>query len=254
MATEQFDKINNENFEATKILKRNETYYTQGIFLDDKSEFLYESGGLYKESVIVKMEYPSLKVVKKIKLSPEYFGEGLARCGESVYQLTWQERKVIKYSFPELKYQDSLDLPREIGEGWGLSETYQKNELIASDGSQYIYFLNCEDGLKVTGKIRITFNGKPMHNINALAYVDNFIWANIYYDQRIIKINPTTGNVEKAYDMKPLIEHEKEQKTLTSFRLAQGDVLNGIAYDKVNKRFLLTGKKWGYYYEVNFKK
>lgn len=53
--------------------------------------------------------------------------------------------------------------------------------------------------------------------------------------------------------MSDLSKFEIEKNTLSNYRLRNGEVLNGIAYDKVNKKFLLTGKLWGYFYEVNFK-
>ena len=69
----------------------------------------------------------------------------------------------------------------------------------------------------------------------------------------IYKINPSNGNVERSYDMIELINHEYKKFTLSPSRLNSGDVLNGIAYDKSNKKFVVTGKKWGYFYEVQFK-
>ena len=38
--------------------------------------------------------------------------------------------------------------------------------------------------------------------------------------------------------------------TLTENDLYSGNVLNGITYNEVNKTFLITGKEWGYLYEV----
>jgi glutaminyl-peptide cyclotransferase len=251
--TPQSNDFISNDYEVTKIFKRNENYYTQGLFLDNRSEFLYESGGLYGESVAVKMQYPSLKIVKKINLDMKYFAEGFARCGDNVYQLTWQEGKVLKYSYPDLKYIDSLNQPLEMAEGWGLSESGNKNELIATDGSNKIFFIDCSDGLKVTKTIYVKKGNSPINRLNALVFANNYIWSNRYFDRNIYKINPTTGEVEKSYNMSLLIDYEINKKTLSSERLNSGDVLNGIAYDKVNKRFLLTGKKWGHYYEVSFK-
>ena len=38
--------------------------------------------------------------------------------------------------------------------------------------------------------------------------------------------------------------------SLTENDLYSGNVLNGITYNEVNKTFLITGKEWGYLYEV----
>ena len=53
--------------------------------------------------------------------------------------------------------------------------------------------------------------------------------------------------------MKPLINYELETGKLTSSRLNEGDVLNGITFDNLNKTFILTGKCWDNYYEIDFK-
>jgi glutamine cyclotransferase len=246
------DFITND-YEVSRIFKRTETYYTQGLFIDDRSEFLYESGGLYGESVAIKMEYPSLKIVKKINLDSRYFAEGFARCGDSAYQLTWQEAKVLKYSYPDLNYQDSLNQPKEMAEGWGLSESGNKNEMIATDGSDKIYFIDCSDGLKVTKIIKVKKGNSQINRLNALVFANNYIWSNRYFDRNIYKINPVSGEVERIYNMSLLVDYEINKKTLSIGRLNSGDVLNGIAYDKLNKRFLLTGKKWGHFYEISFK-
>ena len=70
-------------------IPRNGVYYTQGLFFDSDSTVI-ESGGLYKESVLVRMEYPSMKVIKKVHLADKYFAEGTTKCGNNVYQLTWE--------------------------------------------------------------------------------------------------------------------------------------------------------------------
>jgi glutamine cyclotransferase len=241
------------NFEVLGTYKRTPTYYTQGVFFSDDGKTLYESGGLYGESVLVKMDYPSLKIIKKMDLARNYFAEGIARCGDFLYQLTWQENVILKYKFPELTYDSSIKLDGKIREGWGLSNFGSDNELIASDGSEYIYVLDCDDNLKVKKTVTVKEGGEPVDKINALAFVNGFIFANKYYDKRILKINPVTGVVEESFDMQPLIDYEFQQNTLNAFALNSGDVLNGIAYDDKKKVFLVTGKRWGYYYEVLFK-
>ena len=62
--------IFNNNFSINsdskiKVIPRNELYYTQGIFFDTENTVI-ESGGLYGESVLVRMEYPSMMIIKKM--------------------------------------------------------------------------------------------------------------------------------------------------------------------------------------------
>jgi len=52
--------------------------------------------------------------------------------------------------------------------------------------------------------------------------------------------------------MEPLLKFEIKNKTLLPWEFEQGYVLNGIAYDLNRDIFLVTGKKWGYFYEIEF--
>jgi glutamine cyclotransferase len=247
------DPIKGQDYEVLKIIKRDSIYYTQGLFFSEDGNFLYESGGKYGSSILSKMEYPGLKTVKKQTLSYSYFAEGIARCNNLIYQLTWQERKILKYSYPEMELIGEITIPAAVHEGWGLSDYSEEGELIATDGSENIYILDCLNDLKVKKKIAIRKNGYSLNRINDLAYYDGFIYANIYLTSKIVKINPKTGEVLKEYEMQPLIDFEIKQNTLTDYNLRSGDCLNGIAFDPVNKNFLLTGKEWGFYYQVIFK-
>jgi glutamine cyclotransferase len=237
----------NSNF--LEKIKRNELYYTQGIFFDTENT-LIESGGMWGTSVLVRMEYPSMKVIKKINLDKEYFAEGIARCGNFVYQLTWQNRKVLKYSYPELELVNTLPLDTNVKEGWGLAQ--YNNKLYATDGTNNIYTINC-DSLKVEKKVSVFYNNQPLKMLNALDIVDGMAYTNVYFNSNIYQIELDTGNVLKVLDMANLIKAEFEAKTLTKTRLNQGEVLNGIAYRANTKDFIVTGKMWGHYYKINLK-
>jgi glutamine cyclotransferase len=246
--------ISTADYDVIKIIKRPKTYYTQGLFFADNGNTLYESGGLYGQSVLVKMEYPSLKQLNKTNLPETYFAEGIARCGDNLYQLTWRENVIIKYSFPSMKYEDTLQLDKQVLEGWGLSQFNNPDELIATDGSSNIFVLDCHNDLKVKRKISVRdASGEFITSLNELKYAKDYIWANRYTRNTIYKIDPKEGAVVKVYDMTPLVEYEFRQSTLSQFANASGDVLNGIAYDEISDKFLVTGKRWGFYYEVIFK-
>ena len=241
-----------DTYDVLTMIKRTETYYTQGIFFDRDGN-LIESGGLYKQSVLVKMEYPSLRVIKKIKLSKKYFGEGVAKCGDKIYQLTWNERKILRYSYPDMEIlSGDIEMDPQIKSGWGLASISDEN-LIATDGTNNIYVLDCLNNLNVILTIPVTYNNQPLDQLNAIVVVDGFIYANRYYDSHIYKINPLTKSVIKVYDFDCLVKNEIKNKSLTHYNYLIGDVLNGIAYDGKRKIFVITGKRWGYYYEVNLK-
>lgn len=230
-----------------KKIKRNELYYTQGLIFDSDHTII-ESGGMWGQSVLVRMEYPSMKIIKKIELENEYFAEGLARCGNFLYQLTWKNRVIFKYTYPGLEVTSKIPLDKNINEGWGLASF--EDLLYATDGSNKIYILNCDD-LKVVKVIYVTYNEKPLNFINDLDIVNGIAYVNVYYDDRIYKINLITGKVLKIFELNHLKRSELEGITLTEERWYQGEVLNGIAFHPRTKTFLVTGKNWGYYYEVN---
>ncbi len=86
-----------------------------------------------------------------------------------------------------------------------------------------------------------------MPRLNELEYVDGKIWANVWYSNDIVKISPLDGSIERSYDMKALLKYSK-----STSRSNNPDVLNGIAYNKKRKTFLLTGKLWPTVFEVSF--
>ena len=84
--------------------------------------------------------------------------------------------------------------------------------------------------------ITVRFDNAPIDKINELEWVDGLIYANIWQSQWLIMIDPESGQVVGKVFLKDLLP--KEQRTRKT------DVLNGIAYDKDNKRLLVTGKYW----------
>lgn len=247
--TEESKIPNTSEYKVIKIIKRPKPVYTQGLYFDSTGKHLYESGGLYGESTLKKLKYPSLSVEYGVELNRKFFAEGIAQCGDTIYQLTWQEKTILKYDAEDLEELGQIPLDSKIKEGWGLAQL-DSETLIATDGSANIYFLDCNENLKVKRILTVELNGNQLINLNELVFAKGFIYANVYFEKQIYKINPRTGNVVKRYDMNPLVEYEINNKTLTRAALGTGDVLNGIAYDKNRDVFLVTGKRWGYFYEV----
>ena len=168
------------------------------------------------------------------KLSSKYFGEGSTVLGDDLYVLTWTNKVVFRYNAKTLDYKSSIGYPRE---GWGL--TTDGNQLIASDGTSMLYFLDKD--MKVTKRLKVTLNDRPLKYLNELEWIDGKIWANVYTYDTIAIINPSTGVVEATIDCSGLLP--KELKTPST------DVLNGIAVDD-NGSIYLTGKNWPKLYKI----
>ena len=247
---------NTKKYNVINIFPRkNPTVYTQGLIYYNNS--LFESGGLYQKSTLTHMEWPSQKIIKKINLEGKYFAEGISFSLDNkiLYQLTYKEREILLYSFPDLELIKKIKMPDEMREGWGLASGFEKDEFFSTDGSDKIFVLkiNKENNeLKLVNTINVKLNMKPIYNLNELIFDGAYIYANVYFSDKILKIYPSDGQVIEVYDMKPLIDYEIKNGNLTEKRLNRGDVLNGITYISEKKSFILTGKLWDYYYEIIF--
>ena len=211
--------------------------YTQGLFFHEGT--LYETTGQFGMSSIRTVELETGKPVQKKKLNSKYFGEGSVILGDVLYVLTWTNKVVFCYDPSTLTYRSTLSYPRE---GWGI--TTDGKQLIASDGSSWLYFLN-PGTLKTEHRLRVTLRGNPLSNLNELEYIDGKVWANVYLTDDIVIINPESGKVEAVINCKGLLPSD--------LRTPQTDVLNGIARD-ASGRLFLTGKNWPRLYEVELVK
>lgn len=214
--------------------------YTQG--LEYYNGFLYETTGRRGQSTLRKVALKTGKVLQKIALDNKYFGEGMTIVNNKIIWLTWQNNKGFVYDL------ETFELEKEFAynkskEGWGL--THSETELIKSDGSNKIWFLDPET-LKEKRFIQVYTNDRSVNNLNELELVNGKIYANKYQKNTIAIIDAKTGIVEGLGDLRGL---EKEM-TKTQKLLANDEVLNGIAYDAENNRLFVTGKNWSKLFEI----
>lgn len=208
--------------------------FTQGLIFHEGK--LYESTGLYKKSTLRKVDLDTGKVEKLHKLPDNYFAEGITLLDGKIYQLTWRSKTGIIYNEEDFKEIGTFSYPFE---GWGI--TSNGKELIISNGSPFIYFYDPET-FKQLRKIKVKDKGEQVSLINELEYIDGKIYANIWRSNKIIAIDPASGNVLEWYDLSGL------QKLFGgNFKI---DVLNGIAYDKQTGRIFVTGKLWPKLFEI----
>ena len=129
------------------------------------------------------------------------------------------------------------------GEGWAL--TTDGRRLIMSDGTDQLRFLDPET-LAETGRVSVTADGRPLEQINELEWIDGEVFANIWQDSRIARIDPETGVVKAFIDLAPLIPKDAGLDP-------NDDVANGIAWDAAGKRLFVTGKRWPQLFEIRLK-
>ncbi|CAL2104441.1 Glutaminyl-peptide cyclotransferase [Tenacibaculum sp. 190130A14a] len=214
--------------------------YTQG--LEFKDGFLYETTGRRGESTLRKVDIKTGEVVQKIDLDKKYFGEGMTIFNNKIFWLTWQARKGFIYDLESFKELGSFNYDNS-NEGWGL--THSHSELIKSDGTNKIWFLNPENQNE-TKSIQVYTNKYPIDNLNEIELIDGKIYANKWQQNSIVIINPNTGEVEGVADLNGLRDIVSKDQKLEP----QDDVLNGIAYDAENNRLFVTGKHWGKLFEI----
>ncbi len=207
--------------------------YTQGLIYYEG--FLYEGTGLNYRSSLRKVELATGKVLQRIDLPREYFGEGIVLWKDKLIQLTWQSKIGFVYDRATFKQLRTFTYGRE---GWGL--THDGKRLIESDGSSTLYFWDPET-FKEIGHLDVTDKGSPVPNLNELEYIHGEIYANQYQTERIARISPSTGHVIAWIDLPGLLTPEERSHT---------DVLNGIAYDAKQNRLFITGKLWPKLFQI----
>ena len=207
--------------------------FTQGLAIHAGQ--LYEGTGQYGASTLRRVDLTTGRPEKQRALGPQLFGEGIAILDGLVYQLTWQSGVVVVYDLETFEVERTM---RYAGEGWGL--THDGRQLIMSDGSATIRFRD-PSTFAVTREIEVRAAGVPLARLNELEYVDGEIWANIWYDDRIARIDPADGKVLGFVDLGTLYPQNARSSEA---------VLNGIAYDAASKRLFVTGKNWPQLYEI----
>lgn len=207
--------------------------FTQGLAIVDGT--LYESTGEYGSSSLRRVELETGEVLERRDLAGRYFGEGLTIHDGRLIQLTWRSGVGFVY---DLESFELLETFSYSGEGWGLANDGE--HLVVSDGSAELEFLD-PGSFDVVRRVTVREHGTSLANLNELEFVDGEIWSNIWYEDRIVRIDPESGDVLGSLDLSGLYPRAER---------ASEDVLNGIAYDAGAGRIFVTGKNWPQLFEI----
>lgn len=220
------------NWELVSSLPHDTANFTQGLLIEDN--LLYEGTGQYGFSRIIRYRDDRVTPAVVRPLPGRYFGEGIAILDGQLFQATWQNGEILVYdpdSFERLN-QFSLE-----GEGWGLTEDGE--QLWLSDGTSQLRRLSAAGEL--LGKLQVTWEGTPLDRLNELEWIEGMLWANRWYDTKIYRISPETGEVTGVLDL----------TELASTHLSNVEkVLNGIAWDETDQTLWVTGKYWNRLYQL----
>lgn len=216
-------------------LPHDTTMYTQGLEIHNGE--LYESSGLVGQSRVRVTALSSAAVLREARLPAPLFGEGLTVAEDRLWQLTWTSGTAIERDPATLAERRRVSYR---GQGWGLCHDGQR--LVMSDGSDRLTVRDPAT-FAPTGDVLVRLGGEPVRQLNELECADGRVWANVFQDHRILRIDPGTGAVTGVVDASGLLSASPQP--------AAG-VLNGIAAIPGTDEFLVTGKNWPSLFRVRF--
>jgi glutamine cyclotransferase len=221
--------------------------FTQGLQHDSVcnaqnscSEVFWESTGQYGASSVRKTTVDTGVVQAKTPMSNNYFGEGLTRFGDKLYQITWLTNEGFIYSIPDLKQVGTFRTP--LRDGWGI--TTVGKQMVLSDGSAQLTWV--DQNFKTVKTVTVKDRTRSIGYLNELEYINGEIWANIWQTACIARICPDSGQV-KGWVLMHGLQRNLADRGLSNHPM---DVLNGIAYDSTRKRLFVTGKYWPRIFEI----
>lgn len=223
------------SYQVVKTFSHNTKHFTQGLEIQD--DFLYESTGENGTSGIYKMNLETGKILNSVALDEKYFGEGITILNQSIYQLTYKAQKGFVYNLNT--FEQTATFGFESKEGWGM--TNNGTHLIMSDGTNILTFID-PVSFKTVKKIQVYNHKGEVQFLNELEYDQGFIYANIYTTDMIVKIDARTGRILDEIDLRGLLGTYNTNERI--------DVLNGIAINRKNGKFYVTGKLWPKLFEI----
>lgn len=207
--------------------------FTQGLLYHDGD--LYESTGRLGQSSLRRVALATGEVLQRLDLGPNVFGEGLALWDTTLVQLTWQNQVAYRWGLAGFAPLGSFSY---TGQGWGL--TADGARFVMSDGSATLAFRD-PHSFAVLGHVPVADSLGDVRWLNELEWVDGEVWANVWYTDDIVRIDPATGQVVGWIDLSGL---------LTPAEAQAADVLNGIAWDPAGGRVFVTGKDWPWLFAI----
>lgn len=232
------------NYFLVDQIPHDTTSFTEGLFF--YGEDLFESSGSPPELSQTKSMFGIVnqetgKIDVKVELDRNiYFGEGIIRLNDKIFQLTYKNQLCFVYDAKTYKKIKQFKFSNT--EGWGL--TTDGKYIIMSDGTNILTYRN-PDNFQVVKTVTVTENGYVVINLNELEFINGFIYANVWLTNKIVKIDQVNGKVVGKLDLTQLY-----QKELSINRNATE--MNGIAYNPLNKNIYITGKLWSSIYQIGF--
>jgi glutaminyl-peptide cyclotransferase len=219
--------------------------FTEGLFYENG--FLYESTGLNLQSTLRKVKLETGEVVQKFDWPEAYFGEGIVKWHDQIYQLSYKNQIGFIFDFATFAKKGEFQYQ---GQGWAFTTDGKQ---IYMDGSRDVQAAQSDAEIRIldpatlkeTATINVTADGVPVKNLNELEWVKGEIYANIWQTYKIARIDPKSGKVVGWIDLTGILSSQDQQGT---------NELNGIAYDAAGDRLFVTGKNWPKLFEIKLVK
>ena len=205
--------------------------YTQGLEFYKGS--LYEGTGRRGLSLLAEVDINTGVITRSKPLPADIFGEGITILNDTIYQISYTAGKCFVYDMDfnlltEFYYQ---------GQGWGMCNNGK--HILMSNGSSEIVWRDPRT-FKVVKKIEVFDDQAEVAQLNELELIDGYLYANMYTDNRLVKIDTVTGKVLSYIDFTDLVNEQPPAV----------DYFNGIAFDPENRKLYVTGKLWPKLYEI----
>ena len=272
------------SFKLLQTVHHDTRAFTEGLLVatdNSGGHQMFEGTGLHGDSELRILEISTGKPLQIHRLPKQYFGEGIAhfRVDDDLrlIQLTWKEHTAFEYI---LEGPDTLGDMRSHclpdpesswtfhttdNQGWGITyakEAYSGEDVFfVSDGSAYLHIWNAKTKRQIR-QVHLLYQRPDMSLPKEMRYLNELEWdpatktvlGNVWTENVIVRIDPTTGFVRTIYDLSMLFP-----KSERSFR---ADVMNGIAmtYDTTNTKgnssqaaldeVWVTGKYWPHMYRI----
>jgi glutamine cyclotransferase len=221
-------------YKVVKTHPHDPSSYTEGLVKVGGA--IVEGTGLYGRSRLLEWDLESGRVLRRLALDPNYFGEGVTVLDGRIYQLTYLDNRAFIYDQATFKRLDQLDYGTQ---GWGL--THDGTHLIMSNGSSMIEYRDPKT-FKRLHRFFVADAVAPVGFLNELEFARGRLYANVWQTPYIAIIDPAVGRLSGWIDLTGL---NPDPKTLK-----YPYVLNGIAFDEATGNLLVTGKCWPHVWEI----
>lgn len=209
--------------------------FTQGLVWENG--VLFESTGLRGESDLRRVDPATGEVQALVTIEERYFAEGLALVDDRLIMITLDEEEAFVFDPNTLERVSTFSYE---GAGWGLC--YDGQRLVMTDGGDRLTFRDPETFADL-GSVQVRLRGQPLRELNELECVGGAVYANVWGEEYLVRVDPDTGRVTHQIDASGLLSPEER---------SGADVLNGIAWNPERETFYITGKWWPTMFEVTF--